>query len=438
MSWEGRHVLVLGLGRSGLAAAKLLLARGARVTGYDRDPARAPELDPRVHRLSGALPGFAPYDAVVASPGIALDPDPRILPEVELAARELSAPLVAVTGSNGKSTTTVLIGEMLRRSGLRAEVGGNLGTALCELALRPADVYVAELSSFQLEHARELRARVAVLLNLAPDHLDRHGSLEAYGAAKARLAEMQQPGDALVVNLDDAWSSAAALRSPARVWAFSELQHVRSGAWLDGKDFVLTGEGREIVRVALDALSPACRQPLANALAAATAAAAAGATPAGVATALEQFEGLPHRAELVCTRAGVRYVDDSKATNPAAAATCLRSQQGPVIWLAGGRNKGLEFAELRGSLRGVRAAVLYGEAAGELAAALEPLVETVVAERFADAFREAAARARAGDTVLLSPACSSFDQFSSFEERGRRFAELARALPDAAAGGARC
>jgi UDP-N-acetylmuramoylalanine--D-glutamate ligase len=431
MSWSGRRVLVLGLGRSGAAAAGLLARRGARVTAYDADASRAPQLDAAIEIVHGERPPpFERFERVVASPGFRLAPDPRILPEVELAAGEIRAPLVAVTGTNGKSTTTVLIGEMLRRAGQRVEVGGNLGTALSELVEAPADRFVVELSSFQLEHAQALHADVAVLLNLAPDHLDRHGSLAAYAAAKARLAEMQGPEAALVANLDDAWARRVAAGSKARVVTFSERERTRTGAFIDGKDLVVASEGRETLRLGGDALSTASRTPIANALAAASAAQACGAPPDAIAAALEQFEGLPHRSSPVCTRRGVRYVDDSKATNPAAAAASLRAQGAPTVWLAGGRNKGLDFAPLREAARGVRVGIFYGEAAAELQSALASALPARCAATLDEAVQIAAHSARAGEVVLLSPACSSFDQFESFEARGAHFAELARALPD--------
>ena len=439
MTYADEHVLVLGLGRSGAAAAKLLLSLGAKVSIYDRDPSRDADLPPGATLLAGdAPPAFEGFDRVVASPGFPLEPHSRLLPEVDLAAERLRAQLIGVTGTNGKGTVTVLIGEMLRESGLRVTIGGNLGTPLCALVDEPADRVVAELSSFQLEHARSLRADVAVLLNLAADHLDRHGTLERYGEAKARLAELQQPGDALVVNLDDPWARSIGERSRARVLGFSTQRTVSAGAFVDGAELVVSPEPAELARIPLAALSRASRTPLSNALPAALAAAAAGASGAAIAAVLARFEGLPHRGESVCVRNGVRYVDDSKATNPAAAAASLTIQAAPVIWIAGGRNKGLDFATLLPAARGVRVALLVGEAAPELARALGGAVEAVEAGTLEKAVAEAAQRAVPGDVVLLAPACASLDQFASSEERGQRFASLARALPGTRAEDSRC
>jgi UDP-N-acetylmuramoylalanine--D-glutamate ligase len=308
-------------------------------------------------------------------------------------------------------------------------VGGNIGTPLCSLVGESADWIVAELSSFQLEHAKRLHARVAVLLNLAPDHLDRHGSLGAYGAAKEQLTRLQGADDVLVLNADDPWAAGVGERTRAHVEQFSTQKPVESGAFLAGDDCVLRASEREVLRVSLRELSTACKSPVANALAALAAAHAAGASPQGMRRALAHFEGLPHRVQEICTRRGVLFVDDSKATNPAAAATSLAAQTRPVWWLAGGQNKGLDFAPLANASTGVRGAIVFGEAAQELGDALAEGTEVTRVHSLDEAVRDAAARATSGDVVLLAPACASYDAFVSFEERGDHFAELARALP---------
>jgi UDP-N-acetylmuramoylalanine--D-glutamate ligase len=444
MSYAGQNVLVLGLARSGRAAVELLLRAGARVCAYDRKPEALAGLPLAVEAFCAeAPPDFARFDKVIASPGVPVAASEKLVPEVDLAAEFLDAPLVGVTGSNGKSTTTVLIGQMLEASGFDTGVGGNLGTPLCALVDRGHTRIVAELSSFQLEHARRLRASVAVLLNLAPDHLDRHTSLAAYGAAKARLAELQREDDWLVVNRDDAWARAVGERSPAHVLGFSIEERLASGACLDGDSIVVARDGEIGLRVPLDELSAASRRPVANALAAALAARLAGATPEAIRATLARFEGLPHRLRDVCVRGGVRYVDDSKATNPAAAVASLLAQSAPIVWLAGGRNKGLAFDDLAdAAVRArVRRVLVYGESAADLESALAGAVPVERVATLAEAMARATGCALPGDVVLLAPACASFDQFKSFEERGQRFAELARALPDArthANGGAAC
>ncbi|MCE2392394.1 MAG: UDP-N-acetylmuramoyl-L-alanine--D-glutamate ligase [Proteobacteria bacterium] len=431
MKLEGRSVLVIGMGRSGNAALELLRGAGARSSAYDRDPSRLAGLPDDVERHSGdAPPALDAFDLAIASPGVSLPPDERIVPEVDLAAEHLRSTLIGVTGTNGKSTTTALIAACLRESGLDAQTGGNFGTPLCALVESAPEYVVAELSSFQLERARRLRPRVGVLLNLAPDHLDRHGSLKAYAAAKARLADLQRPGDTLVFNADDPWARDVRARDGVRRLGFSERSPQADGAFVESGGLVLARAGRPLLSVPLARLSRAARSPLSNALAAAAAAHAAGAALEAISGALCRFEGLPHRGAEVCTRGGVRYVDASKATNPAAAAVSLSAEPGPLIWLAGGRNKGLDFGGLSAAARGVRLAVLFGESGPALAESLAGSCPTERVARLADAVVRAAEIALPGETVLLAPACASFDEFRSFEERGARFAELARSLSD--------
>ena len=429
---------MLGAARSGRAAAELLLRAGARVTVYDRKAEALAGLPVGVETLSGdSQPSYDAFDAVVASPGFPTAAG--VIPEVDLAAQLLDAKLVGVTGSNGKSTTTTLVGEMLAESGFRTGVGGNIGTALCSLVGQGHEWVVAELSSFQLEHAREFHADVALILNLAPDHFDRHGTLEAYGAAKARLAELQRADAWLVANRDDTWSSAVAAKARQHVAWFSTRAEVDTGAWLDRDALVVSRARAERVRIPVAELSTAARRPIDNALAAAAAADLAGASAHAIGTVLSRFAGLPHRVRDVAVRAGVRYVDDSKATNPAAAVASLLAQTARIVWLAGGRNKGLDFAPLADAAKRarVRLAIVFGESAEELARVLGPVIRVERVETLAQAVSYAAAAARPGDVVLLAPACASFDQFKSFEDRGEQFARLARAIPEAQ-GGAAC
>ena len=439
MNYSGRHILVLGAARSGRAAADLLLRAGARVAVYDRKPEALAGLPEGVERISGeSAPSPDAFDAVVASPGFPTASG--VIPEVDLAAQFLDAKLVGVTGSNGKSTTTTLIGEMLAASGFRTGVGGNIGTALCSLVGQGYEWVVAELSSFQLEHARELHADVAVLLNLAPDHLDRHGSLERYGEAKERLASLQRDDAWLVANREDSWAyGVARAKAPDHVAWFSTQRRVETGACLDDDSLLVTRGGAARVRIPVGELSAASRRPIDNALAAAASADLAGASAEAIRGVLSRFAGLPHRVRDVCVRAGVRYVDDSKATNPAAAVASLLSQTSRIVWLAGGRNKGLDFAPLADAAKRarVRVAFVFGESADDLARVLAPVIRVERVDTLADAVTYAAASARPGDVVLLAPACASFDQFKSFEDRGAQFAALACAIPEGA-GGAAC
>ena len=424
---SGREkILVLGLARSGAAAARLLVREGHEVIGYDRDPGRGSNVAGLSGRLSGDLPDFEGFTRVVQSPGIPVPPDPRIIPEVELAAEHLEGTLIGITGTNGKSTTTVLIASRLRASGHDAVEGGNLGTALCSLVGGHATHVVAELSSFQLEHVRRIPTAVAVLLNLAPDHLDRHGTLAAYGAAKAHLAEAQTESGTVVYNADDPWARDAASRSRGRPVPFSAERVLSDGAFLKDDSIILVDSGEGVARYPLDRVAPAAKRPVDNALAAAAGALAAGARPEAIAEILSTFEGLPHRGNLVAEQEGVRFVNDSKATNPAATVRCLESLAGPLVWIVGGRNKGLALDPLRHVGASIRSVHVYGEAAGDLERILGSDRPVQCVATLDDAFSSALDRARPGDTIVLSPACASQDQFRSFEERGDRFVELVR------------
>jgi UDP-N-acetylmuramoylalanine--D-glutamate ligase len=433
------RALVVGLGSSGVAAATLLTRQGWRVTVNDR--AAAAELAERLAQLPAgveAVLGGHPESLlesvalVVTSPGVPPDlpllaqarrRGIEVIAELELAYRSLAdTPLLAVTGSNGKTTVTALLGAILEEAGWNAGVGGNIGHPASALALEGGfDALVWEVSSFQLEGCTTLRPRVGLLLNLSPDHLDRHPTVADYLAAKARLFARQQGDDVAVLNADD--GAVAGLAVPARAEFFS-LHDRSAAACLAGDRLVLDGHP----------LLPRSHLPLlgehnvANALAAALAAARAGVPRAAIATALERFTGLPHRHTVVAEVAGVRYVDDSKGTNIGATAAGLAGYPpGTVHLILGGLGKGQDFAALAEAVAGRVAAVyLIGAAAGEIADAIGRRVPVQQCGTLAEAVRRAAAAARAGDTVLLSPACASFDQFRDYAHRGDEFARLAR------------
>ncbi len=431
------RVLVVGLGASGRAAAHLAAADGSRVVVTDLRPEA---------ELAAALEGLPPLDGlfagghpeaclegvelVVASPGVeagapllaaAGDRGIPVLTELEFAwLHRPEAPLAAVTGSNGKSTVTALTAHVLREAGFRAAAGGNLGPPASELVLRGGwECWVLEVSSFQAELLTALRPRVALLLNLSQDHLERHPTMEAYLEAKLRLFARQGPGDAAVLSGDDPRVAAAPVR--ARRLLFS-LEHP-ADAWLDG----------DILRLGGAELLPASELPLAgrhnaaNALAAALAARELGAPVEALAPALATFRGLPHRHVTVHEAGGVRWVDDSKATNVGATLAALSGYpEGTVHLILGGLAKGQDFAPLVPAVRrAARRVYLIGRDAATLAAALEgaaPLEHCGTLER---AVERARAAARPGDTVLLAPACASFDQFRDYGERGDVFARLA-------------
>jgi len=437
---ERGRALVVGLGISGAAAVRALRERGYDVVGVDDVPsdavqARRTELarlgvdvvtKPDASTLAALVHDV---DLVVPSPGvpprhpvfaIARDRGVSVLGEVELASRWADKPIVAITGTNGKTTVTGLVTEMLVASGVAAVAAGNIGVPLVEAAAGPAEVLVVEVSSFQLELTEHFHPGVAVWLNLAPDHLDWHPDIEAYGRAKARIWARQESDDTAVVNADDADVMRWAATAPGRVVTFA-LDDGRANTQADYRvdgGVLRTRDGSEIVDVA--SLPRSLPHDLANALAASAAALAAGADLDGVRAALQGWEGFPHRVALVGDAGGVQWYDDSKATNPHAALAALRGF-GSVVLIAGGRNKDLDLSVLGEAADRVRAVVAIGEAAPDVEKAFAGLRPVTVASSMDDAVRVAAAYAEPGDAVLLSPGCASFDWYTSYGERGDDF-----------------
>jgi UDP-N-acetylmuramoylalanine--D-glutamate ligase len=440
----GKRVLVVGLGRSGVAAARLLQAKGAHVTVTDRKDQDA--LKEHVAALS-PLPVFFQLgghqtdsllstDLVVISPGVPPDEpfvqaaETRGIPvigEIELAADFISSPILAITGTNGKSTTTTLVGEILKTAGKNVFVGGNLGRPLSEAAGSDWDFVVAEVSSFQLERVKAFRPKIGVYLNLTPDHLDRHGSMKTYAMLKARLFENQNPEDFAVLNADDpeVYKVGNAVRSKA-VW-FSRVRAV-DGVYVDEPDIVSTiGNKRSVLK--RNDLRLKGVHNLENVLSAVAVAQLAGCDDSAISKALKQFSGLEHRLEWVREKDGVTYINDSKGTNVGAAIRSLESFSKPIIWIAGGREKGSDFSVLRGVVRSrAKEVILYGEARNKMRAALNGVTRIVEVEKLSDAITFAVSVAVPGDVVLLSPACASFDQFRNFEERGKFFKEAVKNL----------
>ncbi|HTJ76669.1 MAG TPA: UDP-N-acetylmuramoyl-L-alanine--D-glutamate ligase [Acidimicrobiales bacterium] len=437
------RALVLGFGVSNQAVARHLLVRGTSVSLVDDAPtddvraaAAALGLDLVEHPdLTTLADMVVRSDLVVPSPGVpAAHPVYRLakgagIPvrgEVELAFRWSICPLVAVTGTNGKTTVTTLVAEMLTASGVPALAAGNIGLPLSDaVGNDDVKVVVAEVSSFQLAFADSFRPMVAVWLNVAPDHLDWHGGMDAYVAAKARIWARQGPADVAVVNADDPIVMAQAASAPSRLLTFglgspSADYRVEDG-WLRGPG------GRLVEATRLPRSMP---HDVANALAASAAALAAGATADGVRAALVAHAPLPHRLTLVAYSGGVRWYDDSKATNPHAAAAAVSSFDS-VVLIAGGRNKGLDLSELAQAAGPIRAVVAIGEAAPEVQAAFEGVRPVAHATTMDEAVAAAAALARTGDVVLLSPGCASFDWYRSYAERGDDFARAVHALLEA-------
>jgi len=436
-----RRALVVGYRRTGQAVAATLAARGVHVRVADPRAVDAPAAPAGVElRLGEDGPGLlAGIDLVVPSPGVPRDAPllaaavRRGIPvrsEIEIAAALLACPIVAITGTNGKSTTTSLVGLALERAGRRTFTGGNLGTPLIAAVDAAPEIAVAEVSSFQLEWVERFRPHVGGLLNVTPDHLDRHGTLAEYRDTKARLFAAQGADDFAVVNRDDAeaWRAVAGVR--ARIVSFG-AEPVPCGAFAGEGFAALRLPDAPEERYALGRTRLVGRQNVENILAAITLARLAGADAAAVQAAIDDAEPLPHRLARVAERGGVAWFDDSKATNVGAAARSVESFAGPVILLAGGVDKGGGYDALAAAARGkVRIALVFGAARDAIAGALGDAGVAVERVRSLDeAVARAARVAVPGDTVLLAPACASFDMFTDYAARGRAFRAAVEALP---------
>jgi UDP-N-acetylmuramoylalanine--D-glutamate ligase len=443
----GTRPLVVGAMRSGIAAARLLARHGLAVTLCDRRPADDPAtasvarvLEPsgvEIHWGGDGARELEGKDFVVLSPGVPIDhPLPRaaraarlpLLSELELGFLAAHAPLVCVTGTNGKSTTTDLTGALLRAAGREVQVCGNIGRAICEVAedVSPAGLLVVEVSSFQLESVDRLKPFIAAWLNLTPDHLDRHGDLDRYGALKQRLFALQDEEDYAVWNADDPEVSARRAGG-AESLQFSARARVDEGAFVEDGSIALAWRGGTERLVDARELKIPGPHNLMNALAALAITLPLEIAPPILRTELRDYAGLEHRLEPVATIDGVRFVNDSKATNLSSLEVALQSFDEPVVLIAGGRDKGQDFAPIRERVRrATRAVVLMGEGADAIAHAWSGL-PIRRAKDLADAVEIAYEAARPSGLVLLSPACSSFDMFQDYEDRGRRFKqEVAR------------
>lgn len=429
--------LVIGAGKSGVAAANFLAARGTSVTLADSksDPDLPLPLDDNVTRAFGTDPPLDGVSEIVISPGVPLTIPLLqraaamaipIVGEIELAYRYLQGTVIAVTGSNGKSTTTTLIGEILADAGRQPIVAGNIGEPLiAALDLEKPRTYVLELSSFQLETVDAFHANVALLLNITPDHMDRYPNFEAYAAAKMRIFRNQTPRDVAILG-----ESLDTRDTPARVWRFSSSRKIENnGAWLDGDELVLCIEGQER-RVPRASLRLEGTANVENALAAWLAARAVGVDDISVQIAFGAFGGLPHRMVLVREMGGVRWVNDSKGTNVDATLKSLESfEPHRVLLILGGKDKAGEFERMRELVaEKTRAVITIGMAAERIAEALDGAAAIVPMGDMSRAVTWASENAKAGETVLLSPACASFDQYRNFEHRGEHFEELVRRL----------
>ncbi len=447
MQIEGRKALVLGAGRSGVAAAAFLAERGAVTALHDRkevekwsEAARALKSEKGVGLISGDLPSWLldQIDLVVISPGIPTNTIParyvdrkdgEVIGEVELAYRFLKGRLIGITGSNGKTTTTTLIGEILRNAGIPAQVGGNIGTPLLELAAKSTDDMwtVAELSSFQLETIVDLHANIALCLNVTPNHLDRYESFKDYAAAKHRIFMNQTADDLAVLNADDPIVSQWADGLRAQVSFFSTRRELDEGLFLRGRELVCRAGGKEKVLTTRDDISIPGLHNVENVLAALAIGLACGASPDSMRETIRGFKGVEHRIEFVKEIDGVKFYNDSKATSVDATMKALQAMSensGRTVLILGGRGKNAPYEPLADLIKSsVRAIVLIGEDAANIRDQLGGYTETIDADSMEDAVRRSLAAAKHGDMVLLAPACASFDMFESFEQRGRVFKE---------------
>ena len=461
MNVKDLQVTVVGLARSGVGAARLLHHLGARVTVADRKEQQ--ELTAILSQLDGTSiavrvgdryeSALEDADLVVISPGVPTQLDAfnrvrargvRVIGELELASRYVTAPIVSVTGTNGKSTTVTLIGKFLLESGKRAFVGGNLGIAASEAALAcvqakpgspaPYEYVVLETSSFQLETIEQFHPWIASILNVTLDHMDRYSSVEEYVAAKARIFANQTAGDYSLFNLDDMRVAALRGKTKAAVLGFS-----RSGATVSGVAGATVLDGDLIVTTVRGQREEICRRSdmrliglhnVENVMAAVTYGLLCGCSIEAIRAVLRSFPGLEHALEVVRERRGVRYVNDSKGTNVDAVLKALEGIEQPIWLIAGGRDKGGDFSRLEGMIRQrVKGLILIGEAAGRIQKAMGDFDGCRPAATLRDAVELAAREAQPGEVVLLSPACASFDMFADYQDRGRQFKALVQAIP---------
>lgn len=447
MELDGKKVLVIGAGRSGVAAARFCAARGALVVLNDRkefidwsNDALALKGEGVVKLLAGDVPSWLldQIELVVISPGVPAKSIPvryadragaEVIGEIELAWRYLRGRVVGITGTNGKTTTTTLIGELLKDAGIPTQVGGNIGTPLVSLveSSREDGWTVVELSSYQLETIKEFRPTVAVVLNLMPDHMDRYETFADYGAAKHRIFRNQTSGDVAILNADDPVISEWAVGLEAHVTMFSTSRELEEGLFLRGRELVARTWSGERVLMTRDEMQLKGLHNVQNVLASLAAGLACGASPDSMRETIKRFAPVEHRLERVAEVGGVTFYNDSKATNVDAAVKAveaLAEEPGRIVLILGGRGKNAPYAPLAPLVeRKARALVLIGEDADRIESELKAHAQTLRATDMADAVRLAHGAAEPGDTILLAPACASFDMFTSYEHRGRVFKE---------------
>lgn len=452
MQIEGRKTLVLGAGKSGIASASFLADRGAVVALHDKKPveewpeaARSLKESHNVGLIGADIPSWLldQIDLVVISPGVPTNTIParyidrkdgEVIGEVELAYRFTKGRIVGITGSNGKTTTTTLIGELLKNAGIETQVGGNIGMPLLDLAMSSTDETwtVAELSSFQLETIKDFRANVAICLNVTPNHLDRYDSFTDYAAAKHRIFMNQTADDVAILNADDEIAANWASGLKANVSVFSVKRELDEGLFLRGRDLICRANGKEKVLTTRDEIFLRGLHNVENVLASFAAGLACGASPDSMRQTVAEFKGVEHRIEFVAEIDGVSFYNDSKATSVDAtlkALEALSEGDGKVVLILGGRGKNAPYAPLIPLIeKSVSALVLIGEDADNIERQLGGHAEIIRADSMEDAAARGFEAAHSADAVLLAPACASFDMFRSYEERGTVFKKAVEGL----------
>lgn len=447
MDLKNKKALVVGLARSGISAANLLCRLGARVTITDEK--RESELSENIRKLTKGISlklgghngvDIAKVDLVVISPGVLWD-SPflnkirengiRIISEVELAFKYIKAPLIAVTGTNGKTTTTTLIGEMLKKDDRNVFVGGNIGNPMCEEVLNgsSSELILSEISTFQMEGIETFKPHISVILNITPDHLDRHKSMAEYIALKKRVFINQNTRDYTVFNMDDKITAALSNEGKGERIFFSRIREVDNGAFVRGNNIIFRRNRKEEIVSTLKDLKIIGVHNIENTLASVAVGGICDIPPRLMREVISEFSGIPHRMEFVREIEGIKFINDSKGTNVGATIKSIESFNEPIILIAGGKDKGSDYLPLKPLIEDrVKFLILIGEAKKKMASVMNGFRNILNAESFEEAVNEAFDKAEKGDVVLLSPACASFDMFRDYEDRGEQFRKIVESL----------
>jgi UDP-N-acetylmuramoylalanine--D-glutamate ligase len=445
------NVLIVGLANTGLAAARFLASRGYRVTISEQR--KITEVKGAFQELSNLdiqwefgghrEKTFLDKDWILVSPGVPMDIQPLlkakshgipILSDIELAYRLTDSPIIAITGTNGKTTTTTLLGKILNTNGKKAFVGGNIGTPILNALDQDIDYdfWVAEVSSFQLEGVINFSPHIAIILNLTPDHLDRYSDIKDYQEAKARILKLQNSKDYAILNAHDPWVSGLAKKCSAQVFLFDYEMPVSKGAEIIEGHIIIHDQCNQVDLGVVEEMGLTGNHNIENMMAASLAAYLAGASQESIRVTLREFKGLPHRLEKVTNMRGVQFINDSKGTNVGSVIKALESVNAPIILIAGGKDKGGDFNILSQLVKEkVRATFLIGEAKAKIANALGAYTEIITSDNLRSAVHDAYRMAKSGYTVLFSPGCASFDMFKDYKDRGEKFKQIVMELESA-------